>query len=122
MYFLIGGAVPAMCTWLREQFDSGAAASLLSRVPKKGSEAPTSGPAVVSCFEAPRDRTQQNPGSIIPSELCEDVVYCLLGVGNLVLEDLEESREKPVRRTQIYEFPDLFCQANGPQRRQAANS
>ena len=36
-YFLVGGSVPAMCTWPREQFDNGAAASLLSRFPKKGS-------------------------------------------------------------------------------------
>ena len=43
------------------------------------------------------------PVSIVPAELCEDVFYLLLCAGNLVPEDLEESCEEPVRRTQIYQ-------------------
>ena len=60
--------------------------------------------------------------SIVPAELCEDVFHILLRAGNLVPEDLEESRQEPVRRTQIYEFPDIGCQASGPKSGQAANT
>ena len=52
--------------------------------------------------------------SIVPPELCEDVFHIFLRAGNLVPEDLEESREEPVRRTLIYELPNILCQSNGP--------
>ena len=60
------------------------------------------------------------PTSIVPAELCEDVFYLRLCAGNLVPEDLEESYEEPVRRTQIYQPPDIGCQTNGPKSGQAA--
>ena len=60
--------------------------------------------------------------SIVPAELCEGVFHILLCTGNLLPKDLEESRENPIRRTLIYEFPDIGGQANGSKRRQAANT
>ena len=35
-YFYGGGCVPPMCTWPREPFDNGAAASVLKGFPQKG--------------------------------------------------------------------------------------
>ena len=60
--------------------------------------------------------------SVVPAELCEDLFYLLLCAGNLVPEDFEESGEEPVRRTQIYQFSDIGCQANGPKSGQAAHT
>ena len=60
--------------------------------------------------------------SIVPAELCEDVFYLLLCTGNLVPEDLEESCLETVRRTQIYQFPDIGSQANGPKSGQTAHT
>ena len=64
--------------------------------------------AVVSCSEALRHQTEENPSSIIPLELCEDVINSLFSDGNLVFEDFQESREKSVWRTQVYQCTDLF--------------
>ena len=60
--------------------------------------------------------------SIVPAELCEDVFYLLLCIGNLVPEDLEESCVEPIRRTQIYEFPDIGRQADRSKSGQTAHA
>ena len=60
--------------------------------------------------------------SIVPAELCEDVFYFLLCTGNIVPDDLEKSCVEPVRRTQIYQFPDIGSQANGPKSGQTAHT